>query len=63
MSININAIGACRDIPECMRAEEMWLATPDDEHIGVLSNLHYAWFVISEVQTLKRSTAILVIQR
>ena len=38
MGININVIETYTSIPECMTAEEIQLATMDDEHIGMLSN-------------------------
>ena len=34
MSINIKAIETCTDIQECMTAEEIWLVTLDDGHLG-----------------------------
>ena len=37
MNLNMNAIGTCTDIPECMTAEEIRHVTIKDEHIGALS--------------------------
>ena len=38
MSISINTIKTCTDIPGCMTAEEIWLVTIDDEHLCKLPN-------------------------
>ena len=40
MSITINAIESCMDIPDCMKAEEIWLATLDDKHLILLSTMY-----------------------
>ena len=52
MSININAVETCTDILECLTTEAIWLATLDDEYIGMLSNyMMYVWqFTKYEVQ-------------
>ena len=38
MAISINLIEIHMNIPECMTAENIWLATIDDEHKGMLTN-------------------------
>ena len=38
MGISTNVIETFTGIPDCMPAEEIWLATLEDEHIDVLSN-------------------------
>ena len=40
MWISISTLESCIKIPDCMMAEEMRLATLDDEHIGILSELY-----------------------
>ena len=42
MSININAIETYTNILECMTAEEILLATTDNEHICAIK-LHDVW--------------------
>ena len=37
MCITINAIESCTDIPGCITAEEIRVATLDDQHLGILS--------------------------
>ena len=39
MYITGNAITSCMDVQDCMTAEEIRVATLDDEHIGKLSEL------------------------
>ena len=36
MNLNINAIEICTDIPECMMAEDLGLATLADDHLNAL---------------------------
>ena len=37
MNLNINAIEACTDIPECMMAEEIRHATCDNDNVSIMS--------------------------
>ena len=42
--ITINAIKSCMDIPDCMAAEDIRIATLDDDHIGMLlEHILYSW--------------------
>ena len=44
MRITINSIEMCTDIPDCIPAEEIMLATLDDDHLGMLSKyVLYGW--------------------
>ena len=44
MCITINTLESCLDIPDGMTREEIRLATPDDEHLGMLSEyIMHSW--------------------
>ena len=40
MSVTISTIEACKDIPDCMTAQEIRLAKLDDEQLGRLSEYY-----------------------
>ena len=50
MDRSMNVMETCRNIPECMTAEDKKLATIDDEHIGMLSKyMLHGWLAIKEI--------------
>ena len=63
MSLNINAIETCTDIPECMATEEIRHATLEDDQIGVLSTYVMHGWPSTRAGVTKRKATILVLQR
>ena len=50
MFITINTTKSCPDIPDCMTIEEIRMATLDDEHIGMLSELVFCGLSSTKVE-------------